>query len=166
MWRRLKLREARPAKHKQPTPGWVSLCRFLRVEPDRVEVTPMILTESPAHRPFAALRELVRPRPPAGGAASFAVSDRSIPTTCIWSRRPRAGLVCACDPCAFSARDGTRYKRVSRDIQSLHGFRLSDSQWESLHIPIDLASLLLQPGWQGTRIVSESRRGSRIAPQP
>lgn len=50
-------------------------------------------------------------------------------------------LVCACDPCAllFDGRERSKYKRVSRRVLSLTNFRMTDSQWESLIIPINLA---------------------------
>lgn len=50
-------------------------------------------------------------------------------------------LVCACEACAilFSGQDGTKYKRVPRRICSLPNFRLTDRQWDSLMIPIQLA---------------------------
>jgi hypothetical protein len=49
-------------------------------------------------------------------------------------------LLCSCEPCAilFSGREGGRYRRVPRDIQSLPDFRLSENQWEDLHLPINL----------------------------
>lgn len=49
-------------------------------------------------------------------------------------------LLCACDACAilFSAM-GAKYKRVPRRVSVLQDFRLSDGQWESLMIPINMA---------------------------
>lgn len=50
-------------------------------------------------------------------------------------------LVCSCDACAllFSGREGARYKRVPRRIRLLADFHISDAQWESLMIPINMA---------------------------
>lgn len=50
-------------------------------------------------------------------------------------------LVCACTACAllFSSQQNGRYRRVPREIEMLSDFRLSDMQWESLHLPINLA---------------------------
>lgn len=50
-------------------------------------------------------------------------------------------IVCACDACAllFDGIEGSRYKRVSRDAQVFSGFQMTDGQWESLMIPINLA---------------------------
>ena len=52
-----------------------------------------------------------------------------------------AALVCACDACAvlFSGGQSGRYRRVPRRIEFLPDFRLSEVQWESLLIPINLA---------------------------
>jgi hypothetical protein len=48
-------------------------------------------------------------------------------------------LLCACDPCSilFSAM-GAKYKRVPRRVLSLAHFHLSDGQWESLMVPINM----------------------------
>ena len=52
-------------------------------------------------------------------------------------------IVCACDACAmlFDGMEKSRYKRVSRDSQYLSNFEMSDGQWESLMIPINMAFL-------------------------
>ncbi len=50
-------------------------------------------------------------------------------------------IVCSCDACAilFSNQGETRYKRVPRRVRYLADFRLDDSQWDALMIPIGLA---------------------------
>jgi hypothetical protein len=50
-------------------------------------------------------------------------------------------LSCACMACAllFSSKQNGRYRRVPRSIEILPDFQLSDGQWESLHLPINLA---------------------------
>ena len=50
-------------------------------------------------------------------------------------------LACACGACAvlFSAQAGTKYKRVPQDVVALDELTISDSQWEALRLPIDLA---------------------------
>jgi hypothetical protein len=50
-------------------------------------------------------------------------------------------MVCACDACAllFDGKVGAKYKRVSRRVLCLANFELSDGQWESLLIPINMA---------------------------
>jgi hypothetical protein len=50
-------------------------------------------------------------------------------------------LACACDACAilFGSGASAKYKRVPRDARALPDFNLSDAQWDSFRIPIDLA---------------------------
>jgi hypothetical protein len=50
-------------------------------------------------------------------------------------------LFCACDSCAllFFDQPGARYRRVSRRVQFLRDFSLTDAQWEELQVPISLA---------------------------
>jgi Family of unknown function (DUF5947) len=50
-------------------------------------------------------------------------------------------LVCACDACGllFSGQAGTKYRQVPRRILLLDDFQLSDAQWDSLLIPINMA---------------------------
>jgi hypothetical protein len=50
-------------------------------------------------------------------------------------------LLCACGACAilFSSQSGAQYKRVPRETRFLPGFRLTDAEWESLTIPINMA---------------------------
>lgn len=49
-------------------------------------------------------------------------------------------LLCTCDACAilFSGQ-GVKFKRVPRRVRSLPGFSLSDAEWDSLMIPINMA---------------------------
>ncbi len=50
-------------------------------------------------------------------------------------------LVCACTPCAltFENARGARWKLVPRRARVLNDFQLTDGQWESLGLPINLA---------------------------
>ena len=50
-------------------------------------------------------------------------------------------LVCACDPCAllFDQPTGGRYRRVGRDVRLLTDFVITDEQWDSLLVPINMA---------------------------
>jgi Family of unknown function (DUF5947) len=50
-------------------------------------------------------------------------------------------LICSCDACAilFSGGAETKYRRVPRRIRFLPDFHLTDAQWESLMIPINMA---------------------------
>ncbi len=50
-------------------------------------------------------------------------------------------LVCSCDACAilFHSQGAAKYKRVPRRVRYLPEFRLSDSQWDGLMMPINMA---------------------------
>jgi hypothetical protein len=50
-------------------------------------------------------------------------------------------ILCACDACAmlFDGMEKSKYKRVSRRAQCLIDFEMTDGQWESLLIPINMA---------------------------
>jgi hypothetical protein len=50
-------------------------------------------------------------------------------------------IVCACDACAilFDSQEEGRYRRMSRTVEFLRDFRMTDEQWDDLHIPINLA---------------------------
>jgi hypothetical protein len=49
-------------------------------------------------------------------------------------------IICACDPCALRFQDvvGGKYRLIPRDAQALPNFQLSDAQWDSLALPINL----------------------------
>jgi hypothetical protein len=50
-------------------------------------------------------------------------------------------LICGCDACVilFSSQGQTKYKRVPRRIRFLRDFQLTDSQWDGLMMPINMA---------------------------
>ena len=50
-------------------------------------------------------------------------------------------LVCSCLACAllFTGDGGRRYRRLPSDVEQLRDFAISDAEWESLGIPINLA---------------------------
>lgn len=90
-------------------------------------------------RPFSVLRRFVRRQAPheqcALCSAALASEHQHLiePT----SRQ----LVCSCDACAilFSGDQSKRYRRVPRRVRFLADFRMTDAQWEDLHVPINLA---------------------------
>jgi hypothetical protein len=97
------------------------------------------MTSLPSQRSFAALRGFARPKP---------VIERC--DLCGVDLPPHHGhllelpgrrLLCACDACAllFVGQAGPRYRPIPRVAELLADFRMSDAQWESLHIPINLA---------------------------
>lgn len=53
----------------------------------------------------------------------------------------RRKLVCACEACCvlFSGQSSPKYKRVPRRVCLLTDFHMTDSQWDSLMIPINMA---------------------------
>ncbi|MFZ0312718.1 MAG: DUF5947 family protein [Candidatus Korobacteraceae bacterium] len=50
-------------------------------------------------------------------------------------------LICSCDACAllFSGQDRARFKRVPRLVRLLANFQMTDAQWDSLMVPINMA---------------------------
>ena len=50
-------------------------------------------------------------------------------------------MVCSCDACAmlFTGREGAKYRRVPRQVRLLANFQMTDAEWDSLMIPINLA---------------------------
>jgi hypothetical protein len=94
----------------------------------------------PVRNPMATLRQFVR-TPQGPPAEHCELCGLNLPAEHSHLVEPVSRkLVCSCDPCAilFSGQQGGRYRRVPRDIESLPDFRLSDGQWEELHLPIDL----------------------------
>lgn len=89
--------------------------------------------------PFAALRRFVRERAPEEHCelcgAAIAVEHQHLLEPA--SRQ----LLCCCNPCAilFDGQQGAKYRRVPRLIQFLPDFRMTEAQWEGLHLPINLA---------------------------
>lgn len=49
-------------------------------------------------------------------------------------------IVCSCDPCALRFENvGGKWKLIPRDARCLTGFNITDAQWESFSLPIQLA---------------------------
>jgi Family of unknown function (DUF5947) len=94
---------------------------------------------SPSDQPFAALRRFARVRTPLERCelCSAALAQEHPHLVEPTSRN----IVCACDACAllFDGHARGKYRRVSRSIRLLAAFRMSDAQWESLLIPINMA---------------------------
>ena len=99
-----------------------------------------MIPEQPAgQRLLATLRSFVRQKPQTErcelcGAGLASEHEHLI-------EPPSRRLVCSCDACAilFSGQQSARYRRVPRRVQYLSDFRLTDVQWEGLHLPINLA---------------------------
>jgi hypothetical protein len=97
--------------------------------------------DAPVRNPLSALRQFVR-KPSGPPAERCELCGLALATEHAHLLEPATRqLVCSCEPCAvlFSGRQGGRYRRVPRDIWALPEFRLTDIQWEDLHLPINLA---------------------------
>lgn len=99
----------------------------------------MIPTQPQNPRPWTALRQFVRPRPPAErcelcGAALAPEHPHLL-------ERSNRQLHCSCSACAilFGGQEKTRYERVPQLAISLSDFVMSDELWDDLHLPINLA---------------------------
>jgi hypothetical protein len=92
---------------------------------------------------FGALRQFTRPR----RSGSNAVEHCELCSAGLGHEHPHLvelasrQILCACDACAmlFDGMEKSRYKRVSRSAQYLTNFEMTDGQWESLLIPINMA---------------------------
>ena len=92
---------------------------------------------------FSALRQFTRVRRPSSGAVEFC----ELCSTGLAQQHPHLveltsrQILCACDACAllFDGREDAKFKRVSRRALHLTDFEMTDGQWESLLIPINMA---------------------------
>jgi hypothetical protein len=96
-------------------------------------------TSAPLDQAFATLRRFARPRPVVERCelCSASLAQQHSHLVEIESHR----IVCACEACAtlFDGLTGRKYQRISRRIQLLSRFRMTDAQWENLLIPINMA---------------------------
>lgn len=104
--------------------------------------SPRPATEASARSPqstIAALRRFVRPRA-AVERCEMCSLELGAGHQHLVEPNTRQ-IVCSCDACAilFSNQGETKYKRVPRRVRYLADFRLTDSQWDALMIPIGLA---------------------------
>jgi hypothetical protein len=94
---------------------------------------------------FGVLRQFTRSR----STASRAVEHCELCSAALHHDHPHLvdlanhQILCACDACAllFDGLEKSRYKRVSRGSEYLPNFEMSDGQWGSLMIPINMAFL-------------------------
>ena len=94
---------------------------------------------TPITPPFAALRRMAR-RGPEVERCELCGAELPPEHTHLLEP-PTWKLICSCEPCAilFHGHASARYRRVPRDVVFLPDFRMTDMQWESLHLPINLA---------------------------
>ena len=71
-------------------------------------------------------------------------------------------IICACDPCALRFQDvvGGRFKLIPRDARTLPEFQMSDAQWESLALPINLAFFFYNSGTEKVTAMYPSPAGA------
>ena len=88
---------------------------------------------------FSSLRRFIRPRTPVERCDLCALEVIAGHPHLIEPGERK--IVCACDACAFlfTSQEGRRFKRIPRDATYLDDFQLTDLQWESLMLPIQLA---------------------------
>lgn len=96
-------------------------------------------TSTPLDQAFATLRQFARSRPPAERCelCSAGLAHEHPHLVEVASRQ----IVCTCEACAtlFDGLAGSKYRRVSRRAQLLSDFKMTDAQWDSLLIPINMA---------------------------
>jgi len=93
-------------------------------------------------RPFSTLRRLVRQSGKSESVERCELCSAPLAAEHTHLIEPATRrLVCACDPCAllFDQPTGGRYRRVGRDVRMLTDFVISDDQWDSLLVPINMA---------------------------
>jgi Family of unknown function (DUF5947) len=95
--------------------------------------------QPPAQSPFAVLRQFARRRS-ATAHCELCSADLAGEHEHLIEPASRR-LLCCCGACAilFSGRQNAKFRRVPRRVQFLSDFRLTDAQWEELHLPINLA---------------------------
>lgn len=89
---------------------------------------------------FAGLRRLIRERPRGESRCELCSADLYGDHPHLLEIKNRK-ILCSCDPCAilFSGQAVNNYRRIPRDTRLLTDFSFSDSQWDSLAIPIGMA---------------------------
>lgn len=91
--------------------------------------------------PLLRLRRLAQRRP-AGEQCEFCSEALAEPHRHCLEVATRK-IVCACTACALRFENVLgKWKLIPRDTRRLCGFRMSDTQWEALSLPINLAFML------------------------
>lgn len=112
-------------------------------------------------QPFATLRTFLRQKPAAPGTRCelCAASIGEHPHLLELQTRK---IVCSCRSCAilFSSQNANSYRRVPRDVFLLADFALSDAQWDSLAIPINMAYFCQRTGASAPAVFYPSPAGA------
>jgi hypothetical protein len=109
---------------------------------------------------FTTLRRFAQPRAPMERCELCSVGLASEHRHMLEMSNGR--IVCACDSCALrfqTVLDG-RFKLIPRDVYSLPGFNLTDLEWESLALPIDLAFFFQSTSQNKTKAMYPSPAGA------
>jgi hypothetical protein len=96
-------------------------------------------SQSQFNRSLATLRQFVRQRTP---VERCELCGAEIPADHSHLVDPESRrITCSCDACAilFPNQGDAKYRRIPREARALPEFHLSDAQWDSLLIPINMA---------------------------
>src|SRR5580658_1150586 len=111
--------------------------------PEKPVLAPALAPELAFDQAFGALRQFTRTRRSSPRATEFCelCSAGLIHDHPHLIELASRQILCACDACAmlFDGMERSKYKRVARSAQYLAGFTMTDGQWESLLIPINMA---------------------------
>jgi hypothetical protein len=93
--------------------------------------------------PLTGLRGFIRERPPAERCELCSAELAPHPRHEHLLESSGRQIHCSCTPCAllFPSDAEKRYRRVPRRLWFLQGFSMTDAQWESLAIPVNMAFL-------------------------
>ena len=89
-------------------------------------------------RPFEVLRRFARRPSSSAERCEMCSQDLAISHQHLLEPIHRK-LICACDACAMLFGGETKYKRVPRRIRFLANFQMTDTQWDGLLMPINMA---------------------------
>ncbi len=95
---------------------------------------------SPTDRPFSLLRQFVRRKRPVEQCELCGLALGPEHAHLLESATRK--IMCSCEACSIlfdGGRPDARYRRIPRRIEKRDDFKMSDDQWESLHLPISLA---------------------------
>ena len=98
------------------------------------------LADKPGRSTLAALQQYVR-KPRQRAEVCELCATPLAPEHLHLLQLEKRRIACACDACAilFEANARQRYRRIPRDVSRLDEFSMSDQEWGSLLIPINLA---------------------------
>ena len=133
-----------------------------------MESTDLLIPAAAPLSPIAALRRFNRPRAAAAQERCDLCSASLAPEHQHLLDPNARRLLCACDACAilFSAKQGTKFRRVPRRIERWSDSQLDDPQWSGLGVPIALAFFFHSTASQQVVAMYPSPGGPTEAPLP